>query len=113
MSILQSTQSLTMNLPTDFPSYRINPEIISKENEVTERINFMLCESCFWCASYFNSYRKEVSKCPTCGRANVESMPISHDEIYTFNYDHQRGVTLRFSHLNTIYQYFMQIQSSK
>ena len=97
MSILQSTQSLTMNLPTDFPSYRINPEIISKENEVTERINFLLCESCFWCASYFNCYRKEVSKCPTCGRANVESMPISHDEIYTFNYDHQRGVTLRFS----------------
>ena len=97
MSILQSTQSLTMNLPTDFPSYRINPEIISKENEVTERINFLLCESCFWCASYFNSYRKEVSKCPTCGRANVESMPISHDEIYTFNYDPLHGVTLRFS----------------
>lgn len=78
MSIVQSTQSLTMNLPTDFPSYRINPEIISKENEVTERINFLLCESCFWCASYCNSYRKVVSKCPTCGRDNVESIPISN-----------------------------------
>ena len=78
MSLLKSTQSLTMNLPTDFPSYRINPEIISKENEVTERINFLLCESCFWCASYFNIYRKEVSRCPTCGRDNVESMPISN-----------------------------------
>ena len=93
MSILQSTQSLTMNLPTDFPSYGINPEIISKENEVTERINFLLCESCFWCASYFNSYRKEVGKCPTCSRGNVESMPISNDDIYTFNYDPKHVLT--------------------
>jgi hypothetical protein len=97
MSLLQSTQSLTMNLPTDFPSYRINPEIISKENEVTERINFLLCESCFWCASYFNNYREVVTKCPICGDDSVESLPISHDEVYSFNYDPKRGVTLGFS----------------
>ena len=83
MSILQSTQSLTMNLPTDFPSYGINPEIISKENEVTERITFMLCESCFWCASYFNSYRKEVSKCPTCGRGGMLSLCQFHMMTFT------------------------------
>ena len=97
MSLLKSTQSLTMNLPTDFPSYRINPEIISKENEVTERINFLLCESCFWCASYFNNYRKVVTNCHICGSKKIESMPISHDEVHTSSHDPKRGVTLGFS----------------
>ena len=95
MSILES--SLSLNLPTEFPFPKIKPEIISKINEVTDKINFLLCESCFWCASYFNNYRKVVSRCPTCGNDNVESMPISHDEVYTFNHDPKRGVTLGFS----------------
>ena len=95
MSILEA--SLSLHLPTDFHSYRINPEIISKENEVTERINFLLCESCFWCASYFNNYKKVVTKCPTCGNDNVESMPISHDEVYTISHNPKRGITLGFS----------------
>jgi hypothetical protein len=75
MSILES--SLCLKLPT-------------------ERINFLLCESCFWCASYFSNYRKVVSKCPTCSSNCLESMPISHNEVYTFNHDPKRGVTLGF-----------------
>ena len=57
---------------------------------------FLLCPSCFWCASYFN-YSEVAAKCPSCSRDNVESVPISSDELYTFSHDRNRGVILEFS----------------
>ena len=95
MSTLEAAPSL--NLHSDFSFSNIKPDIISKEIEVSDKINFLLCESCFWCASYFNNYRKVVTNCPICGNKKIESMPISHDEVYTFNHDPKRGVTLGFS----------------
>ena len=92
MSTMEVASSLNPP-PSDFSFPNIKPDIISKEIEVSDKINFLLCESCFWCASYFNGYRKEVGKCPTCGRGNVESMPISNDDIYTFNYDPKHVLT--------------------
>ena len=92
MSILEAAPSL--NLHSDFSFSYIKPDIISKEIEVSDKINFLLCESCFWCASYFNNYRKVVTNCLICGNKKIESMPISHD---TVNNDPKRGVTLGFS----------------
>ena len=60
------------------------------------QIDFLLCPSCFWCASYFN-YSKVATRCPTCCRDYVESIPISIDELYTYSHDGNRGVTLEFS----------------
>ena len=60
------------------------------------QIDFLLCPSCFWCASYFN-YSKVAIRCPTCSSDNVESMPISNDELYTYSHDGNHGVTLEFS----------------
>jgi hypothetical protein len=60
------------------------------------QIDFLLCPSCYWCASCF-SYSEIVTRCPTCDNDNVESMPISNDELYTFSHDGNRGVTLEFS----------------
>ena len=60
------------------------------------QIDFLLCSSCYWCASYFN-YSKVATRCPTCDNDNVESLPISIDELYTFSHDGNRGVTLEFS----------------
>jgi rRNA maturation endonuclease Nob1 len=95
MSILEAAPSL--NLHSDFSFSNIKPDIISKEIEVSDKINFLLCESCFWCASYFNNYRKVVTNCPICGSKNIKSMPISHDEVHTSSHDPKRGVTLGFS----------------
>jgi hypothetical protein len=94
MSTMEVAPSL--NLP-DFSFPNIKPDIISKEIEVSDKINFLLCESCFWCASYFNNYRKVVTNCPICGSKKIESMPIWHDEFYTFNHDPKRGVIFGFS----------------
>jgi hypothetical protein len=60
------------------------------------QINILLCPSCYWCASYFN-YSKVATICPACSSDNVESMPISNNELYTFGRDGNRGVTLEFS----------------
>jgi hypothetical protein len=57
--------------------------------------HFLLCSSCFWCASYLN-FRDTVEVCPSCVNGKVESMPLSDNEIYTFRYDVIRGVTLEF-----------------
>ena len=93
MSILEAT--LSLNLSSDFYFPNIKPDIISKEIEVSDKINFLLCESCFWCASYLNNYRKVVTNCPICGNKNIESMPISH-EVNTSCHDPKREVTLGF-----------------
>ena len=79
MSILEA--ALSLNLPSDFSFPNIKPDIISKEIEVSDKKNFLLCESCFWFPSYYNNYRKVVTNCSICGNKNIESMPISHDEV--------------------------------
>jgi hypothetical protein len=57
--------------------------------------HFLLCSSCFWCASNLNMHGT-VEICPSCTNGKVESMPISNTEIYTFDYNAIRGVTLEF-----------------
>jgi hypothetical protein len=64
--------------------------------QIHNRIDFLMCPSCFWCASYFN-YSEVATRCPTCGSDNIESLPISNGEFYTFSHNRNRGVTLEFS----------------
>jgi hypothetical protein len=43
--------------------------------------HFLLCGSCYWCASYFHDERTTI-KCPSCQSDRLESFPISNGEIY-------------------------------
>ena len=79
---------------------------------LTTKKYFMICESCFWCASYtFFNEEHDISKsippqdtvitkygrCPACGTdKSVESLPISSDEYYKFDYNPVTGVILEF-----------------
>ena len=40
---------------------------------------------------------KVIVKTVACNNDNVESMPLSDKEIYTFHYDKIRGVSLAFT----------------
>jgi hypothetical protein len=62
-------------------------------------IRFLLCNSCFWCASYYHnsSDKNRITKCPGCYSDELESMPISSREVYKFDYNPRRGITLEFS----------------
>ena len=62
--------------------------------------NFILCKLCFWCASFLNSRYRFFNECPSCMNFELESMPISLNEIYTFDHDPWRGVSLGFSNKN-------------
>jgi hypothetical protein len=56
---------------------------------------FMLCENCFWCATYLEK-TKVVDKCPKCSSTVLSSFPIMPDESFVFSYDTKRGVELDF-----------------
>ena len=60
---------------------------------------FILCDSCYWCATYFDKTRTPVDNtCPQCGANNSEltSFPIVSNESFTFDYNSKRGVELEF-----------------
>jgi hypothetical protein len=58
---------------------------------------FLICRSCFWSASCIYGPYKMPNKCPVCNDCNMmESISISNQEAYSFNYDFVRGVTLEF-----------------
>jgi hypothetical protein len=70
-----------------------------------KEIHFLICESCFWCASLLcpndnnndNPADITITKhCPSCSNNRVESLPISYNEVYKFDYNPKRGVTLEF-----------------
>lgn len=58
--------------------------------------NFLLCKSCFWCASFLNGMYRYLNSCPSCMNSELESIPIRFDETYTFDYDPLQGVSLGF-----------------
>jgi hypothetical protein len=42
-----------------------------------KRVDFLLCPSCFWCASYFNFGELSVIRCPICHNDRMEQLPVS------------------------------------
>ena len=60
---------------------------------------FILCDSCYWCATYFDKTKVPIDNiCPECSVNNNEltSFPIMSDESFTFGYNEKRGVELEF-----------------
>jgi hypothetical protein len=73
----------------------ISKKLYVEHQNITTRKSFLLCKSCFWCASLLYS-RPFTDVCPTCVNSEIETMHISFDETYKFDYDASRGVTLEF-----------------
>jgi len=82
----------------------------AKRTRISEEIYFIICQSCFWCASYIVTNTSPITsearrrgedaiptKCPICIEGNIESMSITRNEGYEFDYDSKRGVILEFS----------------
>jgi hypothetical protein len=93
----------------------IDSNIASKINDIANMANkdnvkdtashqkkyFLLCETCFWCATYLiNDDCTTFSKCPTCNNAKVESLPIAKNEYYKFDYSPLSGFTFEFGTSN-------------
>jgi len=67
------------------------------EIKLPKQIQFLLCQRCFWCASYIGTYTHMITECPSCSSGTLESMSICEKEAYQFDYRAKRGVTLEFS----------------
>ena len=65
---------------------------------ISKAVYFLLCESCFWSASYlsniFGSKTKLITRCPLCNTQTIESMLISDNDVYRFEYNMKQGVVL-------------------
>ena len=60
---------------------------------------FILCDSCYWCTTYLDKTRiPGENRCPQCNANNEEltSFPIMSNESFTFDYDDERVVQLKF-----------------
>ena len=62
-----------------------------KKTKIFKQINFMLCESCFWCASSLSSSSSlydlsnddddTASKCPICNEYALKLFPIYNKSL--------------------------------
>jgi hypothetical protein len=60
---------------------------------------FILCDSCYWCATYFDKTKVPIDNiCPECSvnYNELTSFPIMSNESFTFGYNEKRGVELEF-----------------
>lgn len=79
------------------------PHLIGRKTRISDEVYFLICKSCFWCASYIssqmpgiNNYTTTMPNCPACLEETIESLPIALNEEYKFDYNNERGVILEF-----------------
>jgi hypothetical protein len=61
---------------------------------------FQICQSCFWCVSSLHETRM-IKICPVCTSEGIDSLPLSPNEIYTYDVTESAGVSLSFKSLNS------------
>jgi hypothetical protein len=56
--------------------------------EMIDKVRFVICDSCFWCASLLGN-GVFFSRCPSCQSNNsLESIPVANREKYRSDYDY-------------------------
>jgi len=84
-----------------------------KNNEILQpidKIYFVICNSCYWCASYFgvddleslSGSSSHVLDCHVCNSHNTELIPIATDESYRIEYSQTKGMQMEFYKSNNI-----------
>ncbi len=103
-----------LNMVYDLPLKKIKLSPITIENnkilQSIDKIYFVICNSCYWCASYFgiddleslSGSSSHVLNCPICNSLNTELMPIATDESFRIEYSLTRGMELEFYKSNKV-----------
>jgi hypothetical protein len=63
---------------------------------------FILCDRCYWCATYFDNRKIPTdNNCPQCNANSnqLTSFPIASNESFTFNYNDKHGIDC---HINSV-----------
>jgi len=62
---------------------------------LSDNVHFLFCDQCFWSASLLS--RMFELKCMSSGSEPKCALPISQNEVFAYELDHKRGVTIYFS----------------
>jgi len=54
---------------------------------ISKKVDFLSCNSCFWCASYLKLRSFGVLECPSCDENTIERMPLHANDVYSFDYN--------------------------
>jgi hypothetical protein len=84
-----------------------------EDNEILQpidKIYFVICNSCYWCASYFgitdleslSESSSHVLDCHVCNSHNTELIPISTDESVKIEYNLTNGMEMEFYKSNNV-----------
>jgi hypothetical protein len=99
---------IRLNMVYDLPLKKVKLSLDTVENnkilQPTHKIYFAICNSCYWCASYFciddleslSKSSSHVLDCHCCNSHNTELIPISTDESFRIKYSPTRGMELEF-----------------
>ena len=92
MSVIE-TQSVKVKEQTRTTRTTVEEQNERRRSDATTRLNvqnvitqiqFLLCQSCFWCASYIglssNTKTTDFIKCIICKNGKIESLPIVTSE---------------------------------
>src|SRR5947209_426621 len=90
----------TSSEPTILHATAIVSNVTSPIARISKKIDFLLCNSCFWCASHLNLSIFGVNECPSCKENTIERMSLSANDVYLFDYNRVTGVILEFSIYN-------------
>jgi hypothetical protein len=102
--LLQTTKLSAGNMKAELDKDPRKSNIILRP---TTHICFVICNSCYWCASYFSIDDLESSSqelcCHLCNSShNTELIPISSNESFRIDYNVTRGMEIEFYRSNEI-----------
>lgn len=64
-------------------------------NRISRKVSFLFCDQCFWSASVLNE--SFDSRCMSCNNEIKCALPISSNEVFSYELNDKRGITLYFS----------------
>ena len=103
-----------LNMVYHLPLKKIKLSPITIENnkilQPIDKIYFVICNSCYWCATYFgiddleslSGSSSHVLYCHVCNSHNTELMPIATDESFRIEYSLTRGMEIEFYKSNKV-----------
>jgi hypothetical protein len=86
--------------------HAVNPLIVdhdssSSEDDSHNHVIFVLCEICYWTATFIHSYQLRILDeygCLNCKeKQSLAKFPVLLNESFKFDYSERRGVELNFS----------------
>ena len=73
--------------------------IVAAARKDERKFFFMICNSCFWCASVFKlhlSKYRDIFSCPVCKGNKIETLPLAANKMYNLKLRESSRMVLDF-----------------